>query len=441
MPPSSTASKPIPKKPARTVHIDVYCTGSDAEDDSSNDSNSLREPNMLELESNSTPQTVFDSNQLKLNHTRKIDKHDMPRRIGGSQQQQQQYLNENLQNASISNLREYLLAQSDLKDEVTESKQILFDKHVGDINGNDQSGQTFPRSSRFANSRTRFNFLRDQSDDCISSNYPNSSRSTVRDFTCSSISSVMAPSAVNDELESSWKETDVDASVKGSSACPSETFDFESRHDRWRARQWRLPGSSIMHDSIEEKDILETSPPNVTSELPSNFTNTTYQSIATIAPQPIRTIAINNNNNQLDVQPREQFYRGVSLERPDPATVYHQQAMVRPTRRFFFAEDAYNHNDAKKSPVQKHIPGYTREHLLRAQKFGSVIESIRKPGHHVGPAKNPDCQCEHCRRFFAERDNFRERASSLDITFTSRGSSNWNRRYMTSSSYDQNYFD
>uniref|UniRef100_T1J1B0 protein kinase C n=1 Tax=Strigamia maritima TaxID=126957 RepID=T1J1B0_STRMM len=41
------------------------------------------------------------------------------------------------------------------------------------------------------------------------------------------------------------------------------------------------------------------------------------------------------------------------------------------------------------------------ENLVRAQTFGRVLTNVRKPGHHVGPARNKFCECEHCQRHFA----------------------------------------
>lgn len=436
-PPSSTGTKQLPKKPSRTVHIDVYCTGSDDAEDScstSSCSSSIDEPNIVELESNSTPQTVYDSNQMKLHHTRVADEEHLPRRIVASNQ------NEYLQNASYSNLRDYLLAQCDSRDEVNESKQMLFDKHVGGIN--DGRNQNFAKPTRFSNSRNRFHLHREQSDDCISSNYPNSSHSTVRDLTCSSISSVMAASnsAMPDDFESSWKETDMDNSTKGSSICPSDSFDYENRSDRWRIRQmddlwkekekrWRMFSSSIMHDSIEEKesgeDFIREYQPILTenSLKPSkadtfevthqqnNFCDDAHQN-------EVFNVEVQSNNiftASSSPKPRPVFGRGKSMELP----VKHINERIARPITYWLKSDFETNTNKRKSPVM--IPGYTREHLLRAQKFGTVIEAIRKPGHHVGPAKNPDCECEYCRRWFSERgDHFRERASSLDITFIGR---------------------
>lgn len=52
-----------------------------------------------------------------------------------------------------------------------------------------------------------------------------------------------------------------------------------------------------------------------------------------------------------------------------------------------------------------------------ATKFGPVIKGLRKPGHHIpGPARNPHCTCDHCRRYFEKQQEpeiGRARAFSL----------------------------
>ena len=37
------------------------------------------------------------------------------------------------------------------------------------------------------------------------------------------------------------------------------------------------------------------------------------------------------------------------------------------------------------------------------EKFGTIVGSFRKPGHHVGPSKNADCMCDNCKLFFAKK--------------------------------------
>lgn len=363
---------------------------------------------------------------MKLQHVRVNETRDLPRRMVAPKETNY------LSSSSYGNLRDYMLSQCDSRDEVTESKQMLFEKHVGDIS--DGRNQMFSRPTRFANPRNRSHLHREQSDDCISSNYPNSSRSTVRDFTSSSISSVMAASssAVPDEFESSWKETDFDNSTKASSVCPSDHFDTENRGERlsrsrqtddaWKEKRWRTLSTSIMHDSIEEKETGDPDPcygfaSVLSTDILSATTNANANVTSTARPIDNQTYQTESN-----AQPRQRFGgRGKSMELPERSIQLRSQ--IRANQ--MWPRPEFQNVDRKITPAM--LAGYTREHLVRAQKFGSVIESIRKPGHHVGPSKNPDCTCEYCRRWFAQRgDHFRERASSLDITFIGRSPS---RRY------------
>lgn len=424
------------KKAPRTVHIDVYCTGSDAEDSSDSRSSSPSVDHFKEDESVSTPQTVYDSSQMHLKHQRVHDHHDLPRRLGGNLTTDSRL---NLGRVdSPSNLREFLLSKSDTKDEINESKQMLFDKHVGsDVNHN-------TRQSRFG-SRNRINFRKDASDDCISSNYPNSSRSTVRDLTCSSISSAMAGNSFNnDDYESSWKETDVDATYQ-SSIAPSESFEYDNNRDRSRIRQmderwgrmqaWRSATDRdrkwqhVSLDDFAEEDVKppgnetfenvydinrpsypQPTPITTTGTIPGPSEGPAPASAATTNYQPTHSVIKEDGNAYAH---RLVLQRSISSNAPTnnlPETIYH------PARRVIF--QPYRTSSSQSSSVQSRVSGYTREHLAKAHRFGSVVPAIRKPGHHVGPAKNPDCQCDTCKRWFAERESGRARASSVgDIPF------------------------
>lgn len=55
--------------------------------------------------------------------------------------------------------------------------------------------------------------------------------------------------------------------------------------------------------------------------------------------------------------------------------------------------------------------GERTDHIIKASVFGAVVNAFRKPGHHIGPSKNPSCSCDHCRKYFEEEA--RGRSSSL----------------------------
>lgn len=354
---------------------------------------------------------------MRLQHQRIDSQRDLPRRLGGNLVADRV--------SSPSNLREFLLAKSDTKDEVNESKQMLFNKHVGEGNQN-------ARSNRFA-ARNRF-FRKDVSDDCLSSNYPNSSRSTVRDMTCSSISSAMASiSANNDDFESSWKETDMDASIYQSSIAPSESFEYDDKLDRLRISQmderwnrpqanWRLQDSARKWQHVSLDDFVEEDIRNDTFEPIYNNMQpyhsglqtvpTVAATAATVATDPttsyssMHLVAKGDDSN---THPQKIFLQK-STSSTAPVQVATEPIYERQRRIIF---EPVRSSCSHSSSVLSRISGYTMEHLRKARRFGSVVPAIRKPGHHVGPAKNPDCQCDHCRRWFADRESGRERALSV----------------------------
>lgn len=58
------------------------------------------------------------------------------------------------------------------------------------------------------------------------------------------------------------------------------------------------------------------------------------------------------------------------------------------------------------------VPGIYTEQRRVAKRFGDIVNVFRKPGHHVGPAKNPDCLCDHCQSFYSNL-GYRNRARSV----------------------------
>lgn len=314
--------------------------------------------NYLDVESNSTPQTVYSSHQMRLQHKRVAEAAALPRRVTSAAEQRQSPTTTAIRQHQ---LREYLLQQCNSTDEITESKQMLFDKHM-DYVGDDHAHR--------AKSKQRFNVCHDQSDDCISSTYPNSSRSTVRDLTCSSISSTMARSMSfvcepqRDDALAVWPDVDDESS--------QYAHPFDRQHDDIAGR---LARAATIHG-------------RPTSATPRHA----YQAA------PVRAGRFMPRNH-FDVLAK--FQRGKSVESSEP-----------------LGRDTVDEADGL-------MPGYAREHLARAEKFGSVIKVCRMPGHHVGPTKNPDCACTHCRRWFDERRHLRERALSMDF-ITSIGQSTSN---------------
>lgn len=529
----SNSSEPL-KKP-RTVHIDVYCTGSEDEDEeegeavgedegdhadaeasaSSNDDDE-NASKRHDLESNSTPQTVFDNEQLLLKH-RRITGQTLPRRLKqpstlAEPQTTKVPKTENTGDLNIG----HAITKSSTAEEVSESKQLLFRKHIGD-----------QRAAKLAALRQKY--MRQPSDDAISSNYPNSSRSTMRDATCSSIASSIVTSSQAEHADSSWKDTEDQEEIY--SLAKSDSFEYENTTDRLRIKQmerfWSrtssmdepsgqgqmLSGAPVRghtqggllqpisevsskrnspfktpftrYDTLpseseifsETSDIYYTypgatattttlhsspaylqqtshfprnrpgflqffgpsTPPNleqqqthVSSQSPTNapeVTSPPHTQLLYIGYQPYLqrwksetrdNLSTHDTSSPADHsscagspplttrQISPSFQRSGSEAPPttSSAATFQQSPMI--ARRF-----EMKHESSAISEASTTYSGYTAEHLLKAKKFGTVVRTARKPGHHVGPTKNPSCACESCQRWLAERFQVRGRAFSL----------------------------
>ncbi|XP_055836724.1 rho GTPase-activating protein gacU [Episyrphus balteatus] len=493
---ASSGPKSEPKKP-RTVHIDVYCTGSDDDEDDNDDEDELdiddsssSSSDATNHLSNSTPQTVLDNEQMLLRHQR-IGASTLPRRVNLNREKlsgRSPNPPTTVSSTSRSDLNVgHAITKSSTADEVSESKQLLFRKHIGD-----------QRAAKLQNLRQKY-IRKDPSDDCISSNYPNSSRSTMRDATCSSISSAMA----SQDQESSWKETeDTEASM---GLAKSDSFDYDNSVDRLRIRQmeslWSRPEGEanfattrshtqpVFLHPISEGNSQRTSPytGNVPVQrndtLPSEsenfsesdnvfypyhrFSAPAQQQLYEPPPPPVspshrpkivysypatpnrdppafmQFFGPRPQSPQTGFQPsfRPGLQRWKSEARDDldstalkPSQTFQRAGSETPSPTKALTPDlphsppvhllpspvpspkpgsSQRESSVASSSVAAIIKGYTAEHLQKAQKFGQVMGTVRKPGHHVGPTKNPNCLCEHCQRWMAERFQIRSRAFSV----------------------------
>ncbi|XP_019893736.1 uncharacterized protein LOC105262075 isoform X2 [Musca domestica] len=511
------------KKP-RTVHIDVYCTGSEDEDHADAESSSESDDNRRhDQESNSTFQTVLDNEQMRLRHQR-MSGGALPRRLATNQQQPHQQHHPHQQHPKFSSEQNsssrpsdpasplisgdlqlgHGITKSSTTEEVNESKHILFRKHIGD-----------QRAIKLANLRQKY--LRQSSEDVASLGYPSSTRSTVLDNTCSSMSSVLAG---HDVTDSHWRETAEDN--EDYSLTKSESFEYENALDRLRIRQMERLWSRS-HSKEEEA-----------TQQNQQMSHQTHHQHPHAGPH-LQTIAENNNNNHRSLQrddtlPSESDFNSETdhfysyplqtmQHQPQPRTnspAFQQTqhfAKNRPGFLHFFGPQNENqlhppppppdqpmsapiegsllypnyqpslqrwksetrenlstsgtpaltptelsrhtspqppsfqrsgseappsttsastfptatptparrldlYQTYRQSPAMSEAstglppPGYSSEYLDKASKFGKVV-AARKPGHHVGPTKNPNCSCESCQRWLAERFQVRGRAFSL----------------------------
>lgn len=260
---------------------------------------------------------------------------------------------------------------------MNESKQMLFKKYLGDQR----------QIQKFNEMKSMMKFRRDMSDDAISSNYPNSSYSTMRDLTSSSIGSVIANSpsmALNDsEQQQQWHELDLE--------------NDDSNNMRQFERLWKK-GEEPARDLLTQQKLME------------NFMFTNKHRLDS-----------ENSGNISESDQSFGFQKSGNISDSSPSTVIsYSHKRNRDAKQPIDEVDHLSKSTEYNSFSSSMNSGiYSREYLSLANRFGSVMTKMRKPGHHVGPVKNPTCLCETCKRFTLERDNNeqrRERAFSFGDT-------------------------
>ncbi|XP_050300839.1 uncharacterized protein LOC126739276 [Anthonomus grandis grandis] len=447
---SSSSTQDSNLKKPRTVHIDVYCTGTELESDaSSNDSDNASK-------SASTPQTVFENEKMRVT-SRKADAKELP------------FYLKNVIGPKAERLRE----------------------KFGGMSGASRSAETNTSVER-----------EESDDDNASTAYPSkmSSYSNIGDFSASvssvprswttySMSSCAIPEDYDSVTNTSWKDTfsDIDSLLMSrSSIAPAESLDFVPKK--------RLETSESIDETPEynfaRKDLLET---------PSSL-------------QPSDSFEYANSEDRVRIKQMEEMWKKRSPSKPqvDKETLKLQQERIRKymdhkmmssTRKtwdskesdsndsddsgkawtFIKKNDTFARKNAEKntpkkqaqqpkSPVNNLLPNTVRDALARsltpeseklnlvappnkrppplkkssedqgslsdsntppspsltqrlsldpslrspfmlisgvyteprtiARKFGTVVGALKKPGHHIGPAKNPDCLCVHCTEYW-----------------------------------------
>ncbi|XP_020712070.2 serine-rich adhesin for platelets [Athalia rosae] len=412
------------KRKSRTVHIDVYCTGSeedvddssyaDTSDDSSSSSSSDDDDNVKEKSS-----TVFESDKVKVTHTRPPENR-LPR--------------------GLQDDKAFLKRSAERRCESFKQAPM--------------------RMPSLASSRGY------ETDDVLSSLYPSqfSSYSAIRDLdsaasSCAGISQASYDSAA----ATSWKDTfsDLESLMNSrASLTPCDSFEYANSSDRerieklektWRdqeskghkSKTWRSPQverrqllqDRKMKEFLDKHPVRWSSPESTAESDDSAGVGWSF-------------VSSDDNSN---VVRRDSTVRRSSKEKTVPDTPVQREARVSPLpnetedrgclsdgshQPFNFREKVGPFGKRDSSPLQERVEsrvtspfttpqGEKTDHLVKAEKFGRTVGAFRKPGHHVGPSKNPSCSCEHCRRFF-EGDGPRGRSRSVGDVERRPGS--WFRR-------------
>lgn len=336
------------KKPPRTVHIDVYCTGSDEADESDS----------LTSDEEPAPHTVYENNEVKVTH-RRAGKNEIP---------------------------------------IRRKRKILNPPAIN-----------LPRKS----------------EEDLSSQYPSveSSRATLLESFGSlpTISSGILRS--DDTIATSWKDTENLSLLEGSgvSLTQSDSFEYADSLDKHRIKQlenklsesksWKSPQTerkSLLREKIFN-DYLESHLRSFplwkqTSSQDSSDSDESHESeVGWTFIHSDDKITPKESNDKTPVKRGDSG----SLSDSTPSTIYRYK------RRDVLGPFGVKPPSPPPTKLENTVTSPVRtECSAKAQLFGPIVGTLRKPGHHVGPAKNPDCTCKSCSLYFAENRG-RGRARSV----------------------------
>lgn len=429
---------------ARTVHIDVYCTGSeDADASDSTDTDTAEEG-----ESWSSPQTVFESDNLRVVHTQ-ASKNQLPQAL---QRPQVSRKKNNSSQRSESFKYESSLAREP-------PVQSGFDSDDG-------------LSSQYPSKESSYTTLQD-----AESSLQSDIVGTSRDPSWSTISSSMFFSDGYDSATAtSWKDTatELDSLAQSSvSLAQSDSFEYADAMDRLRIREKELAWAGARSDDASKQSKTWQSPHTERKHLLQQqkfkeFMNKHVGNAAFPLWKPESAEESDDdgdgddddetgdawsfgggvNSPKLGTIKREGTVKKAAQEDVNPSPFVPSPIVSAETKAEIIdtphligdsgslsdsgptSRHRYIHRNAvgpfgTKSPSPPPVKlestitlpfttifGRRTDQLSKAQKFGTIVGAFRKPGHHVGPSKNPDCSCVHCREHY-EGSAYRGRARSL----------------------------
>lgn len=391
---SSAKEDSSSKRKSRTVHIDVYCTGSD--DGASTDT--------ISEDERSTPMTVFENEDVRVTHTQAMD--NLPRGFQDA-------------NAFLKRSAER-------------------------------------RCASFRNAPMRMPSLASSkgydSDEVLSSLYPSrfSSYSGIRDldsvpWSAVSSSTALSPCDYESTTMTSSKDTfsDIESLINSKSGLtPCDSFEYANTADRDRIRRmdvlakagnerirtWRSPQIERKHllqnrkmrEYFEKHQINWSSGESAEDSDESGAVGWSFVSGDDKSRFKRDSIVRRTSKGQTEESNATNLDSGHGKAQEERSQFATRRDYVPYTN---VLRDRIGPFGSKSpSPLPSTIPsrvtspfttpyGERTDHIVKASKFGAVISAFRKPGHHIGPSKNPTCSCEHCRSYF--ENEARGRSSSL----------------------------
>lgn len=409
------------KKP-RTVHIDVYCTGTELESDSSSADSSDSDE-----ETASTPQTVFESQKMRIMHKR-------------------------------ANTTELPLIMREKK---TNLMKTLVQQSADAKNGSDNEDDA---STAYPSQLSSFSALRDFSSSfsSVPPSFSTVSMSVPDDYdsiantswkdTYSDLGSLMQSRSSITQTDSLdfvprrfaeyAKTPGIDETPEGETKNPnlletpsvpsiqgSDSFEYANSEDRLRIKQMeeilrggKAPPLERKH-MLQQRKMREYLTKRMSDKNLAKSTSKDSESEGSDSSEKGWTF-IKSDDKKLE---RDTTVRRASKDsEKENEKAKKGKSKVKSGKEQGSLSDSSSPSGGKspsaaalrqrlslnpnlRAPFTI-VPGVYTDPRSIATKFGTVVPAFRKPGHHVGPAKNPNCLCEHCQAHFQNLGRSRTRS-------------------------------
>ncbi|XP_046391146.1 uncharacterized protein LOC124159397 isoform X2 [Ischnura elegans] len=451
----------------RTVHIDVYCTASEDDADASQSTSSPDYgKHSSEEDSTSSPQTVYESEDFRVVHS-KAKKNQLPAAFLHSQEKTCK--KEVAKETVSSNSNEGVVQKKEGLSESTETSKFQIPSDTSDSVDPKVSKAMQPIASKSSGMGA-----------CGGCGGP--TRDPSWSTLSASSGLPFNDDDDSDSTATSWKDTttdmgDNDIERSFSSLVQSDSFEYADDEDLRRIRQkeleWSVPSPSSgaraigprtwrspqverlqylqqlrfkhliakhmrkptpgpMSDKCSE-DSLESSDVSEESEVIENITNGVKGKLVSSKPKTSECLVINKDNDSRKLSPlnpsSDSPVRGAVSPPAQLRRALSPRWVAPPGGPFVPHIDSINSPGSGSTP--RIIPskssvvspftslqGARTDPMSKAERFGTIIGRFRKPGHHVGPSKNAECGCEHCRQYFSKfshsvDERYRERTKSV----------------------------
>lgn len=402
------------KKP-RTVHIDVYCTGTELEESDGSESSSSSGSNGGGFTA-SSPQTVFESGKYRVTHQRASNE-EMPyhlRKSGSSKS------NRNIPNSIAS------IPESDVDDTTSTAypSQMSSYSAIKDMDSSfssvPQSWSTISMSSNMHDYDSVNTSWKDTYSDIGSLMQSRSSigqtesvASVPRRFLQKKESIDEYPELLQEHAEAASQtssKSNVQTSSKGS-LYPSDSFEYANSDDKVRIKRmeemWSDKPKLL---PLDEKHALQ---------------HQKLKDYLTKRNKLKKDVSRESDSDDSDISEKAWIISLTNKDKPKSVQIVKDEDVgggggggslsdTSPASRspsILAIKQRLNFDPTLRAPFMI-VPGKFTDQRKIAKKFGQIVNVFKKPGHHVGPAKNPDCMCDHCRSYF-QRHGYRNRARSV----------------------------